>query len=101
MTTTTRTIIDSTSGDEITGRIGRFVVTSYRRGDAHEGTPGVFKRLRPGTATGRGERALVNALLDAEAHNADRTNGFERVVSLYDAGMATWWPCRLSPVVDG
>jgi hypothetical protein len=90
------TIIDTTSGDAITGRIGRFAVTSSRRGEAHEGTPGVFEGVRPGIATGRGARALVAAILAADAHNADRTNGFVRVVSVYDAGQQTWWPCSLS-----
>lgn len=97
MKTTIRSIIDSTSGDEITGNVGRYVVTSYRRGEAHESTPGVFEGVRPGTATGRGRLGLATALIDAEAHNADRSNSFVRVVSLYDAGQRVWWPCSLSP----
>ncbi|TAK27255.1 MAG: hypothetical protein EPO40_16660 [Myxococcaceae bacterium] len=98
MTTTTRTILDSTSGHAIKGRIGRFVVTSYRRGDAHEGTPGVFEGVRAVTPSGHGKRALLAALVEAEEKRADRTRSFYDVVSLYDAGMKVWWPCELSPV---
>ena len=90
------TIIDSISGDTITGRIGRFVVTSSRPGEAHEGTPGVIEGELRGAATGRGERALVAAIRAAAAHNADRTNGFVRMVSLYDVGQRTWWPVHLT-----
>ncbi len=97
MKTTTRTIIDSTSGDPIRGTIGRFAVTSYRRGEGMEhGTPGVFEGVRYGFHHGRGKRALTAALIVAEGTNADRTRAFYTIVSLYDAGMKTWWPCELT-----
>jgi hypothetical protein len=92
-------IIDSTSGNEIKGRIDRFVVTSYRRGEGMEhGTPGVFTGVRSPKVGDLdiGKRALIAALESAEAHNADRTMSFYRVVSLYDKGMKTWWPCHLA-----
>jgi hypothetical protein len=98
MKTTTR-IIDSTNRNEIKGRIGRFIVTHYRRGEATEGAWGVFEGVRAPKITqdmGIGKGELIAAIKAATAHNADRSMSFVHVVSLYDKGMKTWWPCELA-----
>lgn len=96
---TTARIIDSTSRNEIKGRIGRFIVTHYRRGMATEGAWGVFEGVRTPKAAqheGIGKGELIAVIKAAMAHNADRSMSFVHVVSLYDAGMKTWWPCELA-----
>ncbi len=84
-------IVDSTSGDPITGRIGRFTLTTYRRGDASVQT--VYDGVRGATAIGRGKRSLTAALVSA----AEATSGgWITVVSLYDAATRVWWPCHIA-----
>jgi hypothetical protein len=89
-------IIDTTSGDPIVGRIGRFIVTRYRRSEGTEGgARGIFEGIRkPDRADymSIGKRALIAELNGAAAHNADRAYSFVIVVSLYDKGTKTWWP---------
>lgn len=97
MKTTTR-IIDSTSRNEIKGRIGRFIVTAYRRGEATEGTRGVFDGVRAptGSVLYTGKKELIAACELAEHHNRGAGHSFDQVVSLYDKGTKTWWPCELA-----
>lgn len=88
-------IIDSTSSDPITGRIGRFTTTTYRRGEA--GVRTVFDGVHGAHAVGRGKRALTAALADAAEQRANaRHNDWVTVVSLYDAATRVWWPCHLA-----
>jgi hypothetical protein len=91
-------IIDTTSRDPITGTIGRFVVTHYRRGEGIEGNsdPGVLDGGWSRKATGEGREALVAALQAAAKHNEDRTTSFFHVVSLYDDVIRVWWPVALA-----
>lgn len=90
-------IIDSSSGSEIAGKIGRFTtVTMFVR----DGQPvdGVFESVRPGDASGRGKRALVKALKLADEKNAesDRSSDRKETVVLYQPATKIWWPCELS-----
>ena len=88
-------IIDSTNGNEVTGRIGRFTTTTYRRGEA--GVQTVFEGVRGAAVAGRGKRALTAALTDAAEQRANaRNNDWVTVVSLYDAATRVWWPCHLA-----
>ena len=93
MKTTTR-IIDTTSGDTITGRVGRFCAISHRRGDT---TQVVHEGERALVATGHGKRALVAALRAAAAQaETARRNDWVTTVSLYDSATRTWWPCEIA-----
>lgn len=84
-------IIDSTSGDPITGRIGRFTATTYRRGEA--GVQTVFEGVHAAAVVGRGKRELTAVLTGA----AEATSsGWVTVVSLYDPRTRMWWPCHLA-----
>jgi len=87
-------IIDITSGDEIKGRIGRFIVTAYRRGEATEGTRGVFEGVqRPAVGVlYTGKAQLIAACDMAQHHNRGAGHSFDQVVSLYDRDTKTWWP---------
>ncbi len=88
-------IIDSTSGDEVTGRTGRFTTTEFRRGDIEPQT--VYEGVRGAKASGRGKRALVTALRSAAAQEETAKRGsWLTVVSLYDHRTRMWWPCRLA-----
>lgn len=91
-------IIDSTSGDEVTGRIGRFTATTYRRGEvAPRGGFGIYEGVRGATVAGRGKRALTAALTDAAEQRANaRPRDWVTVVSLYDAVTRVWWPCHIA-----
>ena len=94
MKTTTTRIIDTTSGDTITGRVGRFCAISHRRGDT---TQVVHEGERSLTATGHGKRALVAALRAAAAQaETARRNDWVTTVSLYDSATRTWWPCEIA-----
>ena len=91
---TTR-IIDTTSGDEIKGNIGRFTTTEFRRGDIDPQV--VFEGVHGAKSAGRGKRALVAALRSAASQEENATRGsWLTVVSLYDHATRTWWPCRLA-----
>ncbi len=88
-------IIDSTSGDPITGRIGRFTATTYRRGEA--GVQTVFEGVHAAAVVGRGKRELTAVLTDAAEQRANaRHNDWVTVVSLYDAATRVWWPCHIA-----
>ena len=95
-------IIDTTSGDEIKGRIGRFAVTHYHRNEATEGGAlGIFEGIKAPVGArlvSSGKQSLLAALTGADAHNDGQNYSFDQVVSLYDSGTKTWWPVAVKDV---
>ena len=81
-------IIDSTSGDPITGRIGRFTATTYRRGEA--GVQTVFEGVHAAAVVGRGKRELTAVLTDAAEQRVVALRRRDaRVVALPHRGVTT------------